>query len=310
VAVKKKVLVTGASGPIFRTVATELAQRDEVWAIGRFGDSGVRESLEAAGVRTAFWDMGASRLDGIPDDFTHVLHAATLRGTDDPWRVMTVNSVGTGMLMTHCRKAAAFVAVSSFGVYRFISPEHRYAEADAVSGFTPGLPSYATTKLVEEGVVHSYGETLGIPSVIARLNASFGPAGRGGMLVILARRLIAGDSILLRQDGEEEWFSPIYTSDLSRQVEALWSVASNPPTVLNWAGDEAVSVRGAVEVLSSITGRKPLYRPDGDGWGLMASDNSRRESLIGKCRKPWREDLAEALAAHFPELGDVQKDAV
>src|ERR1700761_2298813 len=114
-----KILVTGATGQTFGPVAKALAKTaDEVWCLARFKDPQQREQFEAAGFKTAVWNMGIDDLDHVPDDFTHVLHAATMRDSDDPQEVMSINSVGTGMLMTHCRKAKAFLVVSTFAVYR------------------------------------------------------------------------------------------------------------------------------------------------------------------------------------------------
>src|SRR5689334_2186473 len=99
----RKILITGATGQTFRPVAQALAADNEVWCLGRFGDADAEAALKGAGITTHRWDMGVEGLEGLPDDFTHVLHAATLRGTDDPDQVISVNAVGTGMLMTHCR---------------------------------------------------------------------------------------------------------------------------------------------------------------------------------------------------------------
>ena len=94
-----KILITGATGQAFGPVAEDLARAgNEVWCIARFGDPARRLELEKAGITTAVWNMGTDSLDHIPGDFTHVLHAATLRSSDDPEEVMSVNAVGTAML--------------------------------------------------------------------------------------------------------------------------------------------------------------------------------------------------------------------
>lgn len=86
----KKILITGATGQVARQVAETLAPRNEVWCLARFGDADAERDLLARGIRTWRWDMAADTLDGLPDDFTHVLHAAATAATaptsTPPWR--------------------------------------------------------------------------------------------------------------------------------------------------------------------------------------------------------------------------------
>jgi nucleoside-diphosphate-sugar epimerase len=296
----RKVLITGATGQTFRPVAEALAEENEVWCLARFSEPAQREAFEAQGITTHVWNMGVDDLDGVPRDFTHVLHAATLRFSDDPDEVLSVNSVGTGMLMEHCRSAEAFLAVSTFGVYRFVAADHRYAETDPVSGHTPSLPSYATTKLVEEGVVRAYARTLGLRATIARLNTGYGPLGRGGMPVRFFRMMLDDEPIVIPADGHDEWHNMIHTDDLIRQVPKLWGIADVVPPVVNWAGDETISIREMMAHISEITGVPVRYEPREVTLAPKASDNTRRRSLIGPCQVTWHDGVARAIEAHFP----------
>ena len=47
-----KILMTGATGMVGQPIAMELARTNEVWAVGRFGNSQTRAAMEDAGVRT------------------------------------------------------------------------------------------------------------------------------------------------------------------------------------------------------------------------------------------------------------------
>jgi nucleoside-diphosphate-sugar epimerase len=295
----KKVLITGATGQVARPIAEALAASNEVWCIGRFGDARARAALEAQGMVTARWDMGVDELAGLPDDFTHVLHAAVLRDTDDFEAAVRVNTVGTAMLMAHCRNAEAFLFVSAFAVYKFIAHDHAYAETDPLGGHTPWMPAYAPGKLSAEGAVRALSRVLGLPTTIARLNTAYGPYGHGGVPVRFFGQMRAGQPIAVPRAGDD-WQSPIHTDDLARQATALWDVAAVDPTVVNWAGDDTITVPEMMDYIAELAGVPVRYQPSDVTRASFASDNARRRALIGDCAVQWREGIARTIEAHFP----------
>jgi nucleoside-diphosphate-sugar epimerase len=296
----KKILVTGATGQVAGPIAWELAKTNEVWALGRFGDPQSAAGLEARGIKTHRWDMGAEPIAGLADDFTHVLHAAYLRDTNDFEAAMHVNTVGTGMLMSHCRNAEAFLFLSGFAVYKLLGNDHHYAETDPLGGETDWMPPYGPSKLATEGVVRAFAEVLGLPSVIARLNTSYGPSGHGGVPVRFYRLMLAGETIAVPKGGEVNLQSPIHTDDMARQLPLLWDRASTTPLIVNWAGDQAVSVNDMMTCVSELTGVPVKFEPSDVIRQGFASDNTLRKSLIGDCSVPLRQGLAQTLEAMFP----------
>jgi nucleoside-diphosphate-sugar epimerase len=297
-----KILITGATGQVARPIAEALAKENEVWCAGRFTDVQARAALEAQGIETVHWDMGVDDPDALPDDFSHVLHAAFLRDTDDFEAAMQVNCVGTATLMSHCRGADAFLYVSSFGVYKAIAPDHSYAETDPIGGHTPWMPAYAPAKIASEGLVRGLAHTLQLPTTIARLNVAYGPAGHGGVPIRFLNLMRAGEPIAVPRDSED-WQSPIHTDDLARQVPLLWDVAAiDPPTIVNWAGDDVVSVREMMQYISDITGVPVSFQPSDVSRNTFVSDNTRRRGLIGDCQIEWRAGVRRTVDAHFPGL--------
>ena len=73
-----KILVTGASGNIGLPLVEYFAPDNDVWAIARFTDPTARGRLDAAGATTVAVDLGTDDLDGLPDDFDHVIHLAKI----------------------------------------------------------------------------------------------------------------------------------------------------------------------------------------------------------------------------------------
>ncbi|MFJ3229981.1 NAD-dependent epimerase/dehydratase family protein [Streptomyces sp. NPDC086787] len=295
----KKILITGATGLVARTVAERLAEHNEVWCLGRFADPEPERRFRGRGIRTWRWDMTRDGLDGVPDDFTHVLHAAVERGTGDFEAVVAVNSVATGRLMTHCRGAEAFLYVSTSAVYAPQAPGHRYTESDPLGTESAFLPTYPVGKLATEGAVRALAVTLGLPTTIARLNVAYGPHGHGGLPVILHRQMLAGEPIAVPRAGGHHC-SPIHTDDIARHVPRLWAAARTPATVVNWGGDEVVGVRELMTYVSRITGVPVEFRQSDVTRAVVAFDAGRRRNIAGACETSWRDGVRQVLDAHFP----------
>ncbi|MFE6982782.1 NAD-dependent epimerase/dehydratase family protein [Streptomyces griseus] len=294
-----KILITGATGLVARTAAETLAQHNEVWCLGRFSDPETEHRLRDRGILTRRWDMATDELNGVPDDFTHVLHAAVERGEGDFEEVVAVNSVGTGRLMTHCRNAEAFLFLSTSAVYAPQALDHRYTETDALAALSAFLPTYPVGKLAAEGAVRALAVTLGLPTTIARLNVAYGPHGHGGVPVILYRTMLAGDPVAV-PPTDQHYCSPIHTDDIARHIPGLWSAATVPATVVNWGGDEVVGVRDLLTYISELTGVEAAFVPSEVTRTVVAYDDTRRRSLVGACERTWRDGVRQVLEAHFP----------
>lgn len=296
----KKILVTGATGQAFRPAAEALARDNDVWSVARYSNPQVRDELEAQGIKTFTWTMGEGTLEGLDEDFTHVLHAAPYRGQPDSDTTAQANAVGAGMLMHHCRAAQAFVFVSTFAVYaKPPAPDHPVAEGDMLGGHAPYAPTYPIGKLAAEGAVRALARVLGLPATIARLNVCYGPTGWGGLPVEFFGRVLAGEPIWLPAGGHEIWCSPISTDDVTGFVPGLFDVASPSATIVNLAGDEAVTVTDFMTYLAERAGLPVEFQRDERARESFVSDNSRREALLGDCRVQWREGMPRAVEARY-----------
>ncbi|MDX3232148.1 NAD(P)-dependent oxidoreductase [Streptomyces sp. ME19-01-6] len=300
----KKILITGGTGQVARPVAEALASGNEVWCLGRFGDADARKALEELGARTATWDMATDDLEGLPRDFTHVLHSAVHRGDGHDFEETAhINAVGTARLMTHCSAAESFLYVSSGVVYNRADRTHRYRESDPLGGAAPWLPTYPVAKITAEGVVRGLAETLALPTVIARLNIAYGPYGHGGVPMILFREMRRGQPCAVPREGQN-YCNLLHTDDLVRQVPLLWDVAQAPARVVNWGGDEEVGITDLLEYMSALTG-VPVQLDRGDYSRETAIfDHSARRALIGDCSVGWKTGIARTLADLFEEYRD------
>jgi UDP-glucuronate 4-epimerase len=297
----RKILVTGATGRVASPVVQSLAADAEVWAAARFSDPRTKGELERAGVNTFVWDMVDGSLDGLPDDFTHVMHAALLAEYDDFDRATDVTCRSVGQLMSHCRRAEAFLFVSSTVVYSRLEVGHLHRESDPLGGTSTAAwgPAYAATKIAAEGAVRAMAHGLGVPTTIARLSVQYGgdggtAAARGGMPARYLRLLQSGRPVPVRAEGDD-YCSLLHIDDIVRQVPLLWDVASTPSTVVNWGGDEAVSVRELVSYMAGVVGTTAHFVESDSAAGMVAIDSTHRQDLIGPCSVGWRDGVARLI---------------
>ena len=301
----KKMLFTGATGQAFRPAAEALAADNDVWCAARFSNPDVKGELEARGITTFAWTMGESSLDGLDEDFTHVVHAAPYRGQPDSNTAAQANAVGAGQLMNHCRGAEAFLFVSTFGVYaKPPSADHPLAESDLLGGHAPYAPTYPVGKMAAEGAVRSFAAVLGLPTTIARLNVCYGPTGWGGVPVEFFARVLAGEPLWLPTDEDDIWSSPISTDDVTGFMPALFEIASTEPTIVNLAGDTALRLTEYMRFFADEAGLPVEFVPSDQSRQSFCSDNTRRLELLGPCRVAWQDGIRRALDAFYPGAFD------
>ena len=189
-----KILVTGLTGQIGHPIARFLARDNEVWGVGRFSAEGSRERAEAIGVTTHVADLASGDLNGLPDDFTHLVHFAAWQGkTLDHDRAIRANAEATGLVMAHCRNAEAALVASTNSVYRaHEDPWHPYVETDPLGDPTaPHSPTYGVSKVSQEAVARTMARVLGLPTIIARITNGLQPRQNVGMPSSRAMRTIA-----------------------------------------------------------------------------------------------------------------------
>lgn len=293
----RTILLTGVTGQIGRPLAVSLAARHRVIGVARFTDPAARHEIEAHGIETLACDLAGGDLSNLPADVDHVIHLAAFQGRDDSAdEALRQNAEATGLLLAHCRGARSALVMSTFSVYRaHPDPWHPFVESDPLGGVSPHSPAYAISKLGQEAVARTMARVLGLPVTIARMNAAYGRA--GGLLAIHARAIAAGQPVLCRSDPQP--YSPIHQDDIDAQVESLLAAASTPATIVNWCGDEAVTVQEWCAFAGDLLGVRPevSVRPAPGATLGAVGDVTRRRDVTGPCRTGWRDGLADLIAA-------------
>ena len=290
----KKILITGLTGQIGHPVARFLARDNEVWGLARYTADGSRERAESIGVHPHVADLETGDYGDLPTDFTHLVHFAAWQGpTPDYDRAIRANAEATGLIMAHCRHATAALVASTNSVYRaHADPWHTYVETDPLGDPTaPHSPTYAVSKVGQEAVARTMARALGLPTTIARINASYGP--NGGLPAYHCDAIAAGRAVPLRSPDRSP-YSPIHEDDLAAQVAPLLDAAASPATIVNWCGDETVTAEQWCALFGERLGVEPelaYYDLPGSQPG-SAADPTKRRSLTGRCAVPWRDGMS------------------
>jgi nucleoside-diphosphate-sugar epimerase len=296
----EKILITGPAGRIAFGIAEELAADNEVWGIARFSHPDAREEVEALGITTRSIDLGDPDFTDLPADFTYLLHIAADFG-EDYERGLRVNAEGTGLLLSHCRRAKAALVMSTLTVYKpHPDPFHPFREDDPIGDqLLPSPQPYSIVKIAEEAVARYCARELDLPITIARMGSAYGD--RGGLPLWHLQAIAAGEPVVVRSDPLP--YSPIHYDDIGAQVEALLDAATTPATIVNWAGDVPVTVQEWSTYFAELLGVEAdlrLQPVPGASVGSVG-DATKRAAITGPCSVDWKAGFRRMAAHHLPD---------
>jgi UDP-glucuronate 4-epimerase len=97
-------------------------------------------------------------------------------------------------------------------------------------------------------------------------------------------------------------YHPLHEDDILAILPALVGVATVPATVVNWGGDEAVSIEEWCTYLSELTGVAVTFEPTADTTDGVDINLSKMHQLVGTTSVPWREGMRKMVASRHPEL--------
>jgi nucleoside-diphosphate-sugar epimerase len=297
----EKILITGPAGRIAFGLARSLAADNEVWGIARFADPSTRQAVEALGVTTRVADIAGGRFDELPTDFTYLLHIAADFSPDDYDRALRVNAEGSGFVLEHCRTAKAALVMSTVTTYKpHADPWHAFREDDPLGdAMAPPSAPYSVSKIAQEAVARYCARSFELPITIARMCAAYGE--QGGLPVWHMHAIAAGEPARTRWDPMP--YSPIHDDDIQAQLEPLLDAATVPATIVNWGGDEPVSVQEYTAYFGELLGVEPTVLVEeipGASRGSVG-DHTKRSSITGPCRVGWREGFRRMAERFYPD---------
>jgi len=299
----KKILVTGAAGQIGFPVTKLLAEHNEVWGVARFSNSDLMQELQAVGVETRRVDLADPDFSELPGDFDHVVHlAAFIDQRADFDLAINIDAVGTGRLLSHFRDVDSVLVMSTTSVYRpNPDPWHVYTETDPLGDpVVPGVPTYGVGKVSQEAVARFCAVEFGVRVLIGRMNSAYGP--HGGAIAQHADAIVAGKSVTVKSSPSP--YSPISHWDIAEHLGPLLDAASAPARIVNFGGDDVVTVQEWCAHIGELTGREPelgLVPVPGSQLGL-GLDPTQRIAITGPNKVSWRDGVEATVRARHPQL--------
>ena len=293
----QKILVTGPTGNIGLPLVRHLAVDNKVWGLARFSDAAVRAELEDLGVRCVAKDIASDDLDDLPDDFDRVFHAGALvamASEEDMARTFEVNVRGTGRLMQWCRNVETFVFCSTGGVYR-----HRPRPTRETDEYGSPIPAYSLSKIAAEQLVLFLADLWQVPTVILRIGAVYGPDG-GGPAVRLDR-MVRGKSVWVNP-VEPRGVSLMWEDDAVRLATRALEVGAVPAEIVNFCGDERVSIEEYCTFAGDLVGIEPHFHFTDETYPANAMDTTHMHELLGRCETSWQTGFRRLVENRYPDL--------
>ncbi len=272
-------LVLGASGKMGPSLAL-LARRGtnaagverKVTGVARFRDPGVREQLEAHGVRTIACDLtDRQAVHDLPEAPLVILMAGQKFGTatDQPgtWGTNVLSAVHVAERFP----AARIVAFSTGNVYPFWEVSRGSPrESDPVGP----VGEYAQSALGRERVLEFLSVRSGTPMAILRLN--YAVECRYGILHDLAQRIVRGEPI----DLTTGHVNLIWQRDANAIALRALEHVTSPATILNVTGPDILRIRDLGLRLGEHLGMPPVFT-ETEGPTALLSDARAAAALFG-----------------------------
>jgi nucleoside-diphosphate-sugar epimerase len=301
----QRILVTGVTGWVAGPLATSLAAAgNEVFGAARFKDPDKRQEVVDAGVQPVAIDLARGNFDDVPHDLDLVLHFAVAKA-DNFDLAFKVNAEASGDLMEAAAqrsdKLRAFFHCSSTAVYAPSGQQPR-VESDLLGDShrpMPGMPTYSISKIAAEVLVKYQSRRLGVPTVIARLNVPYGDT--YGWPLFHLMMMEHGMAIPVHVDAPTS-YTPIHADDIAASIPYLLSYADAPARIVNWGGDEVVSVEEWSAFLGELSGLTPTFESTTATIPAIIPDLSLLHDAGFHSSVGWRDGFRRMVQTSRPDL--------
>jgi UDP-glucose 4-epimerase len=211
----KRILITGGAGFIGTTLASRLADENEIVAYDNLHRDAlsVSDLVEHRNVTLIQGDvLDLEHLREVARGATHVVHCAAIAGVDSvlesPVRTMRVNMVGTyhaleSALATRetLERMIGFSTSEVFGTHAFRVDETHVTTQGSVG---EARWTYAVSKLAGEHMARAYYDEFGLPTVSLRPFNVYGPGQIGGGAIrAFIEAALRGDDLVIHGDGSQ-----------------------------------------------------------------------------------------------------------
>lgn len=248
------VLVLGVAGKMGPTLARMVKRASDaagttrrVIGVSRFSEAGQEAWLQSHGVQTVRGDLlDEAVISALPDAPLVIYMAGRKFGSSGLESLTWAMNTYLPAVVARRFAGSRIAAFSTGNVYGLAPAGHggsRETDAPAPVG------EYAMSCLGRERMFEHMSRTYGTRVALLRLN--YATEMRYGLLVDLARKVLAGEVVDLTMG----YANVIWQGDANGMAIASLRHASSPPYVVNIAGREELSVRGVCESLAARLGR-------------------------------------------------------
>jgi len=268
--------VAGKMGPSLARRARRACERagisKRIIGVARFSESGVRESLEEAGIETVTADLLAPQaLAGLPDA-PNVLYMAARKfgSTGAEYLTWAMNALLPGLVAGRYA-SSRIVAFSTGNVYPLVP----VATGGATEELSPDpVGEYAQSALGRERIFEFFSRRNGTRIMLLRLN--YAVELRYGVLLDIGQKVFEGRPV----DVSMGYVNVIWQGDANSVALRSFGLCQSPPAVLNLTGREILAVRGIARSFGERFGVKPVFQGTEADTALL-SDAARGHKLLG-----------------------------
>ena len=199
--------------------------------------------------------------------------------------------------MSHFQGLKGFLFASTISVYDPPGDGSPVRETHRFGIHTTG--EYAFTKVATEAVLTYLSRRGDVPTTIIRVGSCSGVD--GGPMRDRLDLLVQGRPIPVHSD-KPTYLRPIFEPDAARLGVTALEAGRVPPLVVNWCGDDIVSLEEYCTYMGELIGRKPIFESNPDAWESMVPDTTFRNEVLGSCDVGWRDGCRMLVEACYPDL--------
>jgi nucleoside-diphosphate-sugar epimerase len=254
--------VGGKMGPTLARTARRAfdagGMRRRVYGAARFSQSDLPESLERHGIEPLRCDLlDPGQVERLPDVPNVVAMSGMKFGSTGQEALTWAMNVHVPAVICQKYRRSRIVAFSTGNVYG-MSPVKRGGslESDPVQA----VGEYCQSAVGRERMYEHFSRTWQIPMALLRLN--YATEMRYGVLVDVAQRVFAGQPV----DVTMGHLNALWQGDANAMALCAFGHLASPPTIINLAGPELLSVRQVAQEYGRLFGKSALVQ------GTEASD--------------------------------------
>ena len=269
------IVVLGAGGKMGPTLAMMLrkaAPHKNIYAVSRFSDNDVQTKLEQAGITTVAEDLLDETQYWKLPKVENVFYLAGMKfGADADLPLTWAQNAYIPALVAKHYKHARIVVFSTGNVYPFVDINSGRPTEDTAPD---PVGEYAQSCLGRERLFQYFSQVNGTPLTIVRLNYANEP--RYGIIVDLTLKILNDEPIDLTMPA----VNLIWQRDANEYIIRSITLAQSPPTILNVAGPETISIRSLAGQIGNLLGKEPQFLSQ-EAPSALLSDASRCIDLFG-----------------------------